>query len=403
MPEGPNPELWKRVDEVLDGALELPSAERAAFVATACAGDQKLRDEVMSLLLAEQQAGSFMTGSAMGVAARALAEENHRSDNPLTIGDEIGKYRIERLLGAGGMGEVYLAHEANLNRKVALKILPAKFVVDPERVARFEREARVISALNHPNLITIYEIGSTADLHFIAMEFVEGKTLSELSHEKLKLRDLLLIIAQAAEALIAAHQAGIVHRDIKPDNIMVRADGYVKVLDFGLAKLTEFEQEGSGQDQAQTQAGAVLGTLVYMSPEQATGETLDHRTDIWSLGVVLYELVTGAAPFKQEMRVETVKAILQSDPDSVRDSNPSLPAELDHIIEKALEKNRELRYQTASDFRADLRRLLRSMDSSPSWQSESIVLPRRRPARRWLWPVAACAVVKAESCYWLAI
>jgi Tol biopolymer transport system component/predicted Ser/Thr protein kinase len=391
MPEPLNPELWKQVDELLDAALDLPPGEREAYLAAACADQPKLRDEVLSLLNAEKKAGTFMVGSAMRVAARELADANGKLVNALLLGQEVGKYRIERLLGKGGMGEVYLALETSLNRKVALKILPSQFVADAERVARFDREAQIISALNHPNLVTIYEVGNLDNLHFIAMEFIEGKTLSEFSGKTMKLREVLSIVAQVAEALMAAHQAGITHRDIKPDNIMVRADGYAKVLDFGLAKLTAGVKVGEQPSAAQTQAGAVMGTLVYMSPEQATGEALDHRTDVWSLGVVLYELVTGSAPFKEDVRVATVKAILQSDPGSVRNSNPALPAELDHIIEKALEKDRDLRYQTASDFRADLRRLLRAIDSSPTLSSTAQLIAGRRTAsaRRWLW-LAAC-------------
>lgn len=406
MPEPLNPELWKRVDELLDAVLDLPAGQREQYLAVACADDPKLREEVLSLLAAEQQAGTFMAGSAMRVAARELAVANRKIENALPPGQVIGKYQIERLLGAGGMGEVYLARETSLNRNVALKILPAQFVLDPERVARFDREAQIISALNHPNLVTIYEVGSVDNLHFIAMEYIDGKTLSEFSGQALKLREVLSIVAQVAEALMAAHLAGIIHRDIKPDNIMLRADGYAKVLDFGLAKLTEVEPHPEKVSAPQTQAGAVMGTLVYMSPEQATGETLDHRTDIWSLGVVLYELVTGAAPFKQDVRLATVKAILQSDPGSVRDSNPSLPAELDHIIEKALEKDPDLRYQTASDFRADLRRLLRAIDSSPSLHSSAQLLAERRAQRprRWLWPavcLAALSIVVVIAWRWL--
>ena len=199
------------------------------------------------------------------------------------------------------MGEVYLARESKLKRLVALKILPWHFVADAERSTRFQTEARALSSLNHPNLITVYEVGEADGLHFIATEFVEGQTLSSL-RQKLSLRELLSIVAQVAEALSAAHQAGIIHRDIKPDNVMVRPDGYVKVLDFGLVKLTEVAASKTSQEMANTQLGVAMGTLAYMSPEQATGEQVDHRTDIWSLGVVLYELVTGKKPFKGETR-----------------------------------------------------------------------------------------------------
>jgi Tol biopolymer transport system component/predicted Ser/Thr protein kinase len=359
-----NPERWKQVDEMLDAALELPPAEREGFVAAACGGDEELRGEVLSLLRAQEQAGTFLAGSAMRAAAQALARESGGGARGSLEGCEVGNYKIEKLLGAGGMGEVYLAAESRLNRRVALKILPPEFVADAERVVRFEREARAVSALNHPNLVTIHDLGSLDGLHYIAMEYVEGRTLRELAGGRLKLKEILSVVAQAAEALAAAHRAGVVHRDVKPENIMVRADGYVKVLDFGLAKLLEAPAGGGAS--AETQAGAVMGTLPYMSPEQAAGEPLDARTDVWSLGVVLYELATGRKPFAGGDRRATVNAILSDEPAPATEAAAELPQGLDHVLSKALEKDRELRYQTASDLRADLKRLGREIDSSPS-------------------------------------
>jgi eukaryotic-like serine/threonine-protein kinase len=392
-------ELWKQIDELLDAALELPPAERAGYVTAACDGNDELRKEVLSLLRAQEQAGSFLAGSAMRAAAQALARESGRHAQGSLVGSELGTYKIEKLLGAGGMGEVYLASEARLNRRVALKILPPEFVADDERVARFEREARAVSALNHPNLVTIYDLGSLDNLHFIAMEYVEGRTLRELAAGRLKLKEVLTVVAQAAEALAAAHRAGVVHRDVKPENIMVRADGYVKVLDFGLAKL--LEQAADGSATAETHAGAVMGTLSYMSPEQAAGEPLDARTDVWSLGVVLYELATGRKPFVAGNRRETVNAILSDEPEPAIEADPTLPPELDHILTKALEKDRELRYQTASDMRADLKRLRREIDSSPShgvsgrrgWRSRANSVRARPLVFRLLAPAALSVLV----------
>ncbi|HYJ88596.1 MAG TPA: serine/threonine-protein kinase, partial [Pyrinomonadaceae bacterium] len=358
-----NAELWKQVDALLDAALELPPDQRERFVLETCDGNEELRAEVLSLVKAQSQASAFMERSAMKVAAQALAQDANLISHTSMVGKEIGTYQIENLLGAGGMGEVYLARETKLNRRVALKILPWQFVADSERTSRFEREAHALSALNHPNLITIYEVGNIDGLHFIAMEFVEGQTLRSMMGGAVKLRDILSIVAQVAEALSAAHQAGIVHRDVKPDNIMVRSDGYVKVLDFGLVKLTEAAGPAGSPNPAYTQAGATMGTLAYMSPEQATGETIDQRTDIWSLGVVLYELVTKQKPFQGATRQATVNAILSGEATAVTNSDPNLPLELDLVLDKALEKDRDLRYQTASDFRADVRRLLRAMDS----------------------------------------
>jgi serine/threonine protein kinase/WD40 repeat protein len=391
--------LWKQVDALVDAALDLPEGEREQFVARAAAGDPALQGEVLSLLKAQSHSAHFMERSAMKVAAQALAQGSNLTTHETLVGKDLGDYTIESLLGSGGMGEVYLARERKLNRKVALKILPRHFVADAERADRFRREARALSALNHPNLITIYEVGESGGLSFIAMEFVEGRTLRSMMKSGLKLKEDLSIAAQVAEALAAAHQSGIIHRDVKPDNIMVRPDGYVKLLDFGLAKLTEVE-EPAGADAAHTRAGAQMGTLAYMSPEQATGETIDHRTDIWSLGVVLYELATGQKPFGGRNRQATVNAILSSEPPSAGASDPNLPPDLDLILDKALEKDRDLRYQTAADFRADLRRLLRSIESAPAGGAQaraSARPPGPAASRRRLFLQAAALLALAGT------
>jgi len=393
-----NPELWKQVDALLDAALDVPEGEREDFVARAAAGNIRLSEEVLSLLRAQARSSHFMERSAMRVAAQALARESKGlTAHESLVGKDLGGYRVESLLGSGGMGEVYLAREVTLNRKAALKILPRHFVADAERADRFRREASALSALNHPNLITIYEVGESLGLNFIAMEFVEGLALRPMVERGLKLKESLSIASQVAEALSAAHQSGIVHRDIKPDNIMVRADGYAKLLDFGLAKLTEAAAEG---DAALTRAGAAMGTLAYMSPEQASGEAVDHRTDIWSLGVVLYEMVTGRQPFASGDRRATVNAILSGGATPACDLNPALPAELDSILDKALEKDRDLRYQTAADFRADLRRLLRTIDSATGSAREGTFRKSARfaPSRRRLFlAIAALTVVAAAA------
>ena len=397
-------ELWKQVDALLEEALEQPPEQREAFVVAASKDNTALRDEVLSLLKAQSQASQFMERSAINIAAQALAHDSNITTIASLVGQQIETYRIEKLLGAGGMGEVYLARDTKLDRPVALKILPWHLVTDVDRLGRFQREARALSSLNHPNLVTIYEVGEAKGVHFIAMELVEGKTLSSL-RDKLSLKELLAIVAQVAEALRAAHQSAIIHRDIKPDNVMVRPDGYVKVLDFGLVKLAEVEPVPGTP--ANTQRGVAMGTLAYMSPEQASGEPVDHRTDIWSLGVLLYELATGRKPFSGETRQVTINAILSAEPESATTIDSNLPPEMDRILNKALEKDRELRYQTASDFRADIRRLLREIDSSPTASgSRSGRSPVQRSARpRWFWPVAACALivvmVGAASFFWL--
>jgi serine/threonine protein kinase len=396
-------ERWRQVEQLYDAALELPVAERARFAHEACGGDEDLQRELLSLLAAEQEIGGFMESPALDIAAKAVAQERSTFNQPSFIGHELGPYKIEKLLGAGGMGEVYLAYDAKLKRNVALKILPPQFTSDPERVKRFERESRAVSALNHPNLITIYDIGISDGVHYIATEFVSGKTVRDLIDDGLKMRDALAIATQAAEALAAAHAAGILHRDIKPENIMVRPDGYVKVLDFGLAKLNEPAAVSGVNHSSRTQPGLLMGTLAYMSPEQAAGDEVDQRSDIWSLGIVLYEMMTGSSPTKGANRLETLGTILSKEPLISTNSHPSLPAELDHLLGKALEKDRELRYQTASDFRVDLKRLKREMDSSPSQSADGARTALRNlsavasPAQSWLRrtriPVALAVVV----------
>lgn len=381
-----DPELWKQVDALLDQAMAQPPDKREGFVVEASKDNVELRDEVLSLLKAQAQAANFMERSAMRVAAESLVQDSNLTTTFSLIGKQLANYKIEKLLGAGGMGEVYLARDSKLDRLVALKILPWHFVADSERSARFQREARALSSLNHPNLVTIYEVGEADGVHFIAMEFVKGQNLS-LSRERLSLRESLVLVAQVAEALSAAHQTGIVHRDIKPENVMVRPDGYAKVLDFGLVKLSEV---AASEDAVSTQVGVAMGTLAYMSPEQASGEPVDHRTDIWSLGVLLYELVTGNKPFKGDTRQATINAILSSEPKPPTAIDGTLPSDVDLILQKALEKDRELRYQTASDFRADIRRLLRMIDSSATISNPKAMtgsLPQL-VRRSWFWPIA---------------
>ena len=280
----------------------------------------------------------------------------------------LAHYSIVRKIGAGGMGEVYLAQDQKLDRKVALKILPADVASNHERMRRFIQEAKAASALNHPNIITIYEIDESDSLHFIATEFIDGETLRQrIKHEHLKLNDLLEIAIQAAGALAAAHAAGIIHRDIKPENIMVRRDGYIKVLDFGLAKLTQ--PEGSTTDTeaptkalVDTGAGTVVGTANYMSPEQAKGKRVDGRTDLWSLGAVIYEMVAGHVPFEAETPSEVIGLILNKEPPPLARYDREAPPELERIVTKALTKDLEERYQTAKDLLVDLKRLKRQID-----------------------------------------
>src|SRR5438132_2422129 len=299
-----NPDRWQQLDKLFHSALELDHKERAEFLAEACAGNDPLRREVEALLAAHDEAGSFIEKPAMEIEARGVADEQRDDKAELTVGESISHYRIVALLGTGGMGDVYLAQDISLGRQVALKLLPADFTRDPDRVRRFQQEARAASALNHPNIVTIHEIGQVDHRHFIAIEFIDGETLREaMRRAPMKLGEVLDVGAQTASALSAAHAAGIVHRDIKPENIMVRRDGIVKVLDFGIAKLEQemapaIDTQAATKLMIRTEPGRVMGTVAYMSPEQARGEEIDARSDLFSFGVVLYEMATGQPAFK---------------------------------------------------------------------------------------------------------
>jgi eukaryotic-like serine/threonine-protein kinase len=366
------PERWSQVDQLLAKALELSDAERAAFLAEACSGDAELRSEVESLLAAHQEAVvDFLSTPALEVAVRELAAK----PPPSLVGTTLGPYSLLSVLGVGGMGEVYLARDERLKRRLALKILPPHFVTDNTRVERFAREARAVSALNHPNIVTVYEIGQLTGTHFIAMEYVDGQTLREKIHnakqELLEVKEVVEIALQISAALAAAHEAGVIHRDIKPENLMQRRDDYVKVVDFGLAKLTEPQRSlaetlGNSSDPAATNSGTVLGTLRYMSPEQAQGREVDGRSDIFSLGVVLYELLTGSPPFKGDKPAAILDAIVHHTPLPLKQLRPEVSPKFEQIITRMLEKDRDLRYQSADELRTVLKQFKRELDSAPT-------------------------------------
>jgi Tol biopolymer transport system component/serine/threonine protein kinase len=357
------PERYKKVGALFHAALELSPVERAAFLDQQCADDVQLKREVESLIASHNEASDFIGSPAMSVAAELLL--NNESDE--LIGKTVGRYSVRSLLGAGGMGRVYLAEDLELGRLVALKVLVKAFTHDEKQLQRFRQEARAASALNHPNILTVHEIGQVDGTYFIATEYVEGETLRDrLQRSPIILNEASDIATQIADALVAAHTAGIVHRDIKPENVMLRRDGYVKVLDFGLAKLTE---KVSGSDAPQslkgivrTDSGVIMGTVYYMSPEQVRGVGVDARTDVWSLGVLLYELVAHRRPFEEESRGDTIVSILQGETASLLDNINETPAELQSILKKALAKNIDERYQTAQEMATDLRQLKRKLE-----------------------------------------
>ena len=366
-------ERWEKVIDLFQSALDRTPEERAAFLDESCHDDQDMRREVESLLTSHERAENFIE-----VPAFEAAPEFAPNDSPdALIGKSIGHYRIESLIGVGGMGEVYLARDERLGRKVALKFLPDSLTTEEPQLSRFKNEARTASALNHPNILTVYEIGVEEHVQFIATEFIEGVTLrAALATGRMSAQRALEIAVQVASALAAAHDAGVVHRDIKPENIMLRPDGYVKVLDFGIAKLTE-QRSTSGDHRTetttllQTRPGLVLGTAHYMSPEQARGHKVDARSDIWSLGIVLYEMVAGSPPFRGETPSDCIAAILTAEPAPLSSVSPDVPVKLESILQTALRKNVDERYQTIKEMLAELRLLSAKLEAGSSSSSHT--------------------------------
>jgi serine/threonine protein kinase len=344
-----NPERYRQIDELFRAALEIQPNKRSEFVSSACSGDQSLKGEVEALIAFAEREWDLIDGPVPEIATLFLPEQLP----DLAIGESLGHYEILSLLGAGGMGHVYLAQDSRLGRRVALKLLPLEYTKNESRLRRFRQEVRAASALNHPGILTIHDIAEIDGRHLIATEFIDGETLRQrLKRSPLTVPEILDFAIQVTSALSAAHEAGIVHRDIKPENIMLRRDGYVKVLDFGLAKLTQQHEpalDARIPDELDVSSGLVMGTVKYMSPEQAQGQSVDPRSDIFSLGVVLYETVAGLAPFNGESADEVIKSILNDNPLRLTEHQPDLPEELQNVITKALDKDRSQRYQTAED------------------------------------------------------
>src|ERR1043166_5205677 len=374
-----NPERWQRIDELFHASLACAASERAEFLANQCADDISLLDEIESLLSSLEEADGFIETPASDVAAELLGTQK----STFEPGQQIENYRILRQLGSGGMGEVYLAEDVRLKRKVALKLLPPHFTVNPDRVRRFEREARAASALNHPNIVTIYEIGRSNTTHFIATEFVDGKTLRQLINEKpFTLNETLNVSLQVADALNGAHAAGIVHRDIKPENIMIRTDGYVKILDFGLAKLTEQQTIDADLETPtllQSNPGLVMGTVQYMSPEQARAKNVGIGTDIWSLGIVMYELLAGHAPFTGETPSHVMVSLMEDKLPPLK-NRANVPEELDRFVTKALQKNQRERYQSVGELARDLKSLKQRLQHDSRLKEWLKSVPSRKEA-----------------------
>src|SRR6266480_3318683 len=373
------PARLQTIEEIFHAALDCEPDQLNAFLDETCAGDEVLRGKVKALLASHQRAGGFIETSAVGITTKII--ENGQAD--LLVGRTIGHYKISKRIGTGGMGDVYLATDMTAGRKAALKLLPERFTGDAARLKRFRQEAHALVGLNHPNILTVYEIGEHHSTHYIASELIEGETLRQrLMRGRIEVGEAVDVAIQVASALAAAHETGIVHRDIKPENIMLRPDGYVKVLDFGIAKLAESAfaeataDEAGSMTLAETNLGSILGTVRYMSPEQARGAQVDKGTDIWSLGVVLYEMVTGHVPFTGDTPAEVMSAILEKEPPPLTNYVAHTPAELQQIISKTLRKDREQRYHNANELLEAFKNLRHKLEveaelqpsaATPSW------------------------------------
>jgi Tol biopolymer transport system component len=395
-----DPERRRRIEEVCDEALNHDARERAAFVAAACGRDETLRREVEALLAHAQRAEGFLAAPMGEVAAHVLADEHEAS----LVGRRIGSHQIVSLLGAGGMGKVYRAHDTKLGRDVAIKVVADVFLSDPERLARFEREARVLATLNHPHIGAIYGLEETEDVRGLVLELVEGATLAErLALGPLPIQEALTVARQIADALEAAHEKGIIHRDLKPANIKITSDGTVKVLDFGLAKV--FAEQGSESGVSQlptitidgTREGMIAGTAAYMSPEQARGKAVDKRTDIWAFGCVLYEMLTARLPFSGETISDTIAAVLDREPDWTA-LPTATPRNICHLLERCLEKDPKRRLRDIGDARLEIEEALGTLVSSGEAVPPERVRPDRletgaRPVRLAWWAAAVAGLM----------
>src|SRR5215469_958505 len=354
------PERWKLVGKLFNSALEREASQRGAFLLEACGGDEELRREVESLLAQEKPANRFLESSDAEAAVKEAAK-GHGDGAEKLIGKQLGSYQILALIGAGGMGEVYRARDTRLNRTVAIKVLPERLAERAEVRERFDREARTIASLNHPNICTLHDVGHQDGTDFLVMEYLEGETLAQrLKKGPLPLGQVLQYAIEIADALDKAHRKGITHRDLKPGNIMLTTSG-AKLLDFGLAKWQQRANSGVPLSELPTEksdvtaTGTILGTLQYMAPEQVEGKEADARTDIFAFGVVVYEMATGKKAFDGKSQASLIAKILETDPVPMSALQPMTPLALDHLVKRCLAKDPYERWQSAKDICEQLR------------------------------------------------
>jgi serine/threonine protein kinase/Tol biopolymer transport system component len=384
-------ERWRQVEQLYHAAMELEEDPRKAFLDRECAGDQALRVELESLIAYSQQTGRIIDKPALDAVVGAIAEElraqdgnkiderigartgdNHIVEKTLAPGTKLGDYEVKSLLGLGGMGQVYRAHDRRLGRDVAIKVLPSFLSADSDRLRRFEQEARAAAALNHPNILAVFQMGTYKGAPYLVSELLEGETLREqIKRGHLLVRKAIGYGVQIAHGLAAAQEKDIVHRDLKPENLFVTKDGRVKILDFGLAKLVE--PQSKSEHPEGTETGVVMGTVGYMSPEQVRGETADYRTDIFAFGVILYEMLTGKRAFQKVTSADTISAILNEDPPGISQVNRNVPPALQRVVHRCLEKNPERRFQSASD-------LAFALDALPETSGGAAPWPKKDPA-----------------------
>jgi serine/threonine protein kinase len=404
-PDPPTPERWRQIEQLYHAALELRLGEREAFLDEACAGDDELRREVLSLIAAHNRAETFISTPPDDVVAALVAEQQSGSMSGRTL----GHYRLDSLLGAGGMGEVWRARDLRLDRDVAVKILPEHLADNPEALRRFEREAKAVAALSHPNILSIFDFGVEQGLSYAVMELLEGGTLRErLNRSGMDWREALEIGIAIAEGLAAAHTRGVIHRDLKPENIFLTSDGQVKILDFGLAMMKRAvspDAETLTLSFSQTtRPGLVMGTIGYMSPEQVRGEPVEGQSDIFSLGCVLYEAIGGQRPFAHNTVAEVIAAVLKEEPPPLHSRATEVPAEMNRVVSKALRKDRDERYQTAGELLCDLKSLRLESELGARLKSSGnrnaigsvdsgAVLAARAPAKRLIGLLVAILVL----------